>query len=384
MNHLARLKSWKAFFLALLPVQIIAYALLARSPLLIERLYSNAFYKYISLSLQSMTGFVAFPVGQVLLYTGTGLLLWLVVRLIRKLWFEHRNVWKVTLRLTVHSLVGISLFYLGFMLVWGLNYYRLPFSQIAGYQVDGPYQKAELEELCRVLIREANLQRELVKEDAQGVMQLPGSAQETLSKALLGYAEAAKMYPELAGNLGPPKEVFVPQLMSYLGIGGIYFPFTGEANVNMHQPAPFLPATICHEMAHQNGFAREDEANYLGYLACRLHPDPAFRYSGTLSALRVSMGTLRLYDSLSFRNLRKDYSPGLLRDLKATYAYWEQYQGPIGEMSSQMNNLFLKANRQEDGIKSYNRMLDLLIGEYRARLTARAGNDEWMNESMDE
>lgn len=376
MKHLARLKSWKAFFIALLPVQIIAYALLAQAPVLIERLYSNTAYKYISWSLQIVTGLVSFPVGQVILYSGTALLVWLIVRLVRKLWFEHRNVWKVTLRLAVHSLVGISLLYLGFMLVWGLNYYRLPFSQIAGYQMDEPYQQAELEELCRTLIREANLQRELVKEDAQGVMQLPGSAKETLEKSLLGYAEAAKMYPELAGNLGPPKQVFVPQLMSYLGIGGIYFPFTGEANVNMHQPAPFLPATICHEMAHQNGFAREDEANYLGYLACRLHPDPAFRYSGTLSALRVSMGTLRLYDSLSFWNLRQHYSPGLLRDLTATYAYWEQYQGPVGEMSSQMNNLFLRANRQEDGIKSYNRMLDLLIGEYRARNMARAEFNE--------
>ncbi|CAN5747120.1 DUF3810 domain-containing protein [soil metagenome] len=376
MNHLARLKSWKAFFIALLPVQIVVYALLAQSPALVERLYSNKVYTYISWSLQAVTRYVSFPVGQVLLYCGTALLLWLVVRLVRRLWFEHRNVLKVTLRLAVHGLVGISLFYLVFMLVWGLNYFRLPFSHIAGYPVDEPYQKVELEELCRVLIREANLQRELVREDAQGVVQLPGSPQETLTQALLGYAEAAKMYPELAGNYGPAKQVFVPQLMSYLGIGGIYFPFTGEANVNMHQPAPFLPATICHEMAHQNGFAREDEANYLGYLACRLHPDPTFRYSGTLSALRVSMGTLRLYDSLSFRDLRQHYSPGLLRDLKATYAYWEKYQGPMEEMSSQMNNLFLKANRQEDGIKSYNRMLDLLIGEYRARNTARAENNE--------
>jgi hypothetical protein len=374
MKHLAPLKSWKAFFLLLIPVQIIAYSFLAGMPALVERVYSNRVYQVISRSLQAATGFVSFPVGQVLLYCGTGLLLWLVFRMIRRLWIEHRSVRKVTLRLAVHSLVGVSLFYLVFMGVWGLNYYRLPFSQIAGYNVEGPYEQAELEQLCRVLIREANEQRALVPEDARGVMVLPGSPQETLRKALIGYAAAAELYPELAGTVGPAKKVFVPQLMSYLGIGGIYFPFTGEANVNMHQPAPFLPATICHEMAHQRGFAREDEANYLGYLACRLHPDPAFRYSGTLSALRVSMGTLRLIDSLSFKDLRQHYSPGLVRDLKATYAYWEEYQGPLEAVSSQVNNLFLRANRQEDGIQSYNRMLDLLLGEFRARSTARVGS----------
>ena len=234
-------------------------------------------------------------------------------------------------------------------------------------EVEGPYQQKELVRLSRVLIQEANELRALVPEDEAGVMRLPASPQETLTLALLGYAEAAKLYPELGGNIGPAKKVIVPQLMSYLGIGGIYFPFTGEANVNMHQPAPFLPATICHEMAHQNGFAREDEANYLGYLACRLHPDPAFRYSGTLSALRVSMGTLRQLDSLAFRELRELYSPGLVRDLKATYAYWEKYEGPMEELSEQVNNLFLRANRQEDGILSYNRMLDLLLGEFRTR-----------------
>jgi hypothetical protein len=376
MKYLVYLKSWKAFFIALIPVQLLVYALLARSPERVEQLYSNRAYKLISVSLQTFTGFTPYPVGQVLLYSGTILLVALIYWLIRRLWIEHQSMTKIATRLLVNGLVVFSLLYLTFMLVWGLNYYRLPFSEIAGYNVEGPYQQAELEELCRTLIREANQQRELVQEDAQGVMQLPGTPKETLQKAIIGYAEAARIYPELGGNIAPAKKVFVPQLMSYLGIGGIYFPFTGEANVNMHQPPPFLPATICHEMAHQSGFAREDEANYIGYLACRLHPDPAFRYSGTLMALRVSMGTLRQYDSLSFRALRQDYKQGLIRDLKATYAYWEKYEGPIEEVSSRVNDLFLRANRQEEGIRSYSRMLDLLIGEFRARQTARLENQE--------
>lgn len=356
----------------MIPVQVLAYALLAGSPEGIERVYSNHIYTAISWSLQTITGFVSFPVGQVLLYSGTALLIWVSYRLVRRLWINLQSIQRVTFHVVVHSLVAVSIFYFLFMFVWGLNYYRLPFSQIAGYNVKGPYAVAELEQLCQILVAEANLQRELVPEDAQGVMQLPGSPEETLHKALLGYAEAAKSYPELKGTFGPAKQVFFPQLMSFMGIGGIYFPFTGEANINMHQPAPLLPATICHEMAHQCGFAREDEANYIGYLTCRHHPDPAFRYSGTLLALKVSMRALRREDPIRYKILRERYSPALVRDLKATYAYWEKYQGPVEEISSRVNNLFLKANKQEDGIESYSRMLDILIGEFRAQRTARA------------
>jgi len=64
--------------------------------------------------------------------------------------------------------------------------------------------------------------------------------------------------------------------MSYLGIGGVYFPFTGEANVNISMPHTSIPFTACHEMAHQIGFAREDEANFIAYIACKNHPSPDF------------------------------------------------------------------------------------------------------------
>ena len=55
-------------------------------------------------------------------------------------------------------------------------------------------------------------------------------------------------------------------MLSYLGISGIFIPFTCEANVNATLPDWEIPFTACHELAHQRGFAREDEANYVGYL----------------------------------------------------------------------------------------------------------------------
>jgi len=101
-------------------------------------------------------------------------------------------------------------------------------------------------EVCKSLMEHANRLRKHVEEDNNGVMKLSASVNETLKRACLGYEAASKTYPELHHNYGRPKG-----------------PFTGEANVNISMPHTSIPFTACHEMAHQIGFAREDEAYQL-------------------------------------------------------------------------------------------------------------------------
>jgi len=80
------------------------------------------------------------------------------------------------------------------------------------------------------------------------------------------------------------------------------FPFTGEANVNISMPHTSIPFTACHEMAHQIGFAREDEANFIAYIACKNHPSPDFQYSGILSALINATNTYTATTGTSILN----------------------------------------------------------------------------------
>ena len=64
---------------------------------------------------------------------------------------------------------------------------------------------------------------------------------------------------------------------------GVYSPFTVEANYNGDMPDYNVPHTLCHELSHLKGFMREDEANFIGYLACISSENEAFRYSGYLT-----------------------------------------------------------------------------------------------------
>ena len=65
---------------------------------------------------------------------------------------------------------------------------------------------------------------------------------------------------------------------------GIYIPYTFESNINVDVPAFSIPAIMCHELTHFRGFMRENEANFLGYLACMESPRDDFRYSGAMMA----------------------------------------------------------------------------------------------------
>jgi hypothetical protein len=40
----------------------------------------------------------------------------------------------------------------------------------------------------------------------------------------------------------------------------------------------------------------------------------------------------------------------------------------VAEKADAVNNTYLKSNNQEDGVKSYGRMVDLLLAERRTRL----------------
>lgn len=265
----------------------------------------------------------------------------------------------------INLAILLGIIYFCFVAVWGLNYNRQEFAEIAGLKVEAADQ-SELEELCYKLINRANYLRLDLAEDERGVMTIQGGFREVREDALLGFEQASELYPELGGRYGKAKPVCFSKKMSYAGISGIYFPFTGEANVNIDIPFCLLPATTCHEMAHQRGFAREDEANYIAWVTCSANPNPEFQYSGALLALVHSLNALFSTNPEKASELVQSYNEGVLRDLSDVSAYWKKHQGKVEEITSDINDAYLKSNRQEEGIQSYGQMVDLLLAEQKA------------------
>lgn len=354
--------SGKNWLFSLMPFILLAFVYsislsIGNNPESFERLYAQGLNKWMIELVSVVTGIFSFSVGEFVLYGHVLVLpivaLILLVKLFRGGFF--RSILRI--------LQYVSILYVVFMVMWGFNYERQSVADTIGFDVR-PYTKEELVELTSYLVEEANRLRPYQTLSDQGVMMIPGGYKQIFSRASDGYTELSKKYHFLSGLYGKPKPILASEPMLYTGITGVFFPYTSEANVNIEVPDLLLPATTLHEMAHQRGIAPEDEANFIAYLAAIAHPDKDFQYSGTVLALIHSMNALYAIDADEAMKLRAIYSEGVSQDIISYSRFWDDYRGKTTEVADQVNDTYLKTNRQEDGVRSYGKMVDLLLGYY--------------------
>jgi len=360
------------WWLALLPAAVVFQLTASRFPHGVETLYARGFYPLVRSVLRFSTGWASFSIAECLLLGAVAALAWWAGRWWARFRAE-RGARGRLLRETLVKAAGLAgLLYASFLLLWGLNYDRLPWATIAGLSASRA-ERSELEGLCRELAEESVRFREGLPEDARGVMRLPDGRDGGLRRAHLGFRVAGRRYPSLGEGGGRPKGALASVLLSHLGISGIFIPFTGEAHVNTTLPEVEVPFAASHELAHQRGFAREDEANYLAYVACRDHPDRDFRYAGAFMAGLYAQVALRAVDPAGARRVEVVWSAGVRRDVRALAEWSARYQGHLQDVSRRVNDAYLKSQGQATGVRSYGRMVDLLLAERAASAPASPG-----------
>jgi hypothetical protein len=333
--------------------------------------YGDTVFPLLQRSLATLTGWVPFSVAEVIAVAIVLWLVWSVWRGIRHLRRKQRRLRNQLLHAVVNLLATGSLVYAGAVLMWGMAFTAPPLDERLGWDRSPPSIE-ELRELCTSLVGQANEARKLVAEDENGVMRVHDSARQALGRAGLGFEPAGRVLPSLAeGFATTPKGLTLFSTgMSYLGLGGIFMFHTGEPSVNMKQPDATLSFTACHEMSHQMGFPREDEANFVGYLACSHHPDADFRYAGILAASRHAMRALYRADRESYTALAGMYDPAVRRDIAAIREFWDRYRSKATRVATRVNDLYLKSQGAEAGVRSYGLVVDLLVAERRAAVSA--------------
>ena len=242
-----------------------------------------------------------------------------------------------------------ALIYAGFCVLWGVYYYADSFSEKIGIQA-GPVAAQDLENVTNMFAGLANRYAGQATRDENGHISADIDSLFARSESL--YGAVTKKYPILAGPELKAKPMVFSQFMSWIGFTGFFFPFTGEANLNIDSPACILPATIAHELAHQRGVAGEDEANFVAVMACLESGEPEFIYSASLLAY-IHLGNalqeaaydawLEVYTSLG-ENVRLD--------LQDNNNYWAQYESKVSEVSETVYNGFLQSNGQELGCRA--------------------------------
>lgn len=242
----------------------------------------------------------------------------------------------------------------------GINYSRDSFSECSGIPVRA-YGEEELREVCLRLTGEVNSLSTEVQREKDGQMATEDNVREEAVRAMNSLAQN---YPALEGFYPEPKELLFSEVLSVQGLSGIYLPFTAEANYNGDMTDYNIPFTACHELSHLRGFMQEQEANFIAFLACTESDRTDFRYSGYLSGWVYCMNALYRADPESWEEVRACLSPEAECDLEANSAFWSGYDGMIAETADRINDTYLKANGQQDGVESYGKMVDLIVSYF--------------------
>lgn len=302
-------------------------------------------------------------VGEVLIVTAVCCAILWLANVPRRVAASRRR-WAALGRLAVSALCAVLTVYAGFCLTWGIGYNADGFQEKSGLRA-APVSVSALTEVTAYFAENlAACAGEVPRDDAQ-VCALDRNA--VLAESAHALDVLADEFPFLGTEAGGAKAFACSRALSVLRFTGFYFPFTGEANVNTDSPSAFLPATVCHELTHQQGFTAEEECSFVGILAAIRSDSAAFRYSGWLTGFGYLSNALYTADNAAWQTIRDGLPEAVAADLRADNAYWAQFQGTVSRISDTVYDGFLKSNGDTDGVKSYGAVTDLLVAYFAQR-----------------
>lgn len=355
-ERISQLKICNSIFLLILIIVI--FQLKTQSDL-VEKYYSTTVYPEIRSGLQFIFNAIPFSLGDILYIILSLAILISVYKFIKMLFTKNNGLQGLTLSLDM--IICLEILILIFYIFWGLNYFRQPAAERLKL-TDPEYSKEELYKITGILIDSANSIRSKINPE-----QWPQSDHELYSESAKAIKKLHPPYNVAVYPILIIKNSLLSPILDYFGTAGYFNPFTGEAQINSGMPIYLKPFVACHETAHSMGYGAEDEANFIGFVSASESDNPMLRYSAYYLAAQEFMFETGRLDTVVFQTLKSRISEPFLADLKIERAYWEEYRGLTRRFSSIFYDNYLKANKQPDGLKSYNRMIILTMAHYKKR-----------------
>lgn len=325
----------------------------------VENQYSTGIYPAFSRILRYIFGWLPFSFGDVLYGFA---ILWLIWKLGKgiKIIFKKQITRSGFVSGLGKCLRILLVTYILFNLFWGINYNRKGIASQLQLQM-GKYTPGDLKTINGLLLQKVNACKQaLVNQQAT----YP-SKKLLFAKVENAYANAEKIYPFLKYQPVSLKPSVWSWVGNYMGFTGYYNPFTGEAQVNTLVPKFLQPFTTCHEVAHQLGYAKEMEANFVGYLAATASKDSLLHYSVYLDLFMYSNRNLFATDSVAANTYIKQLSPAVITDLKEWRAFSIRYRNPIEPVFRWVYGKYLQQNQQPQGVLSYDEVTGFIIAYYK-------------------
>ena len=290
-----------------------------------------------------------------------GTLVYIIIELIRLILLRGklRRIYRLCVRLLAFTLAV----YAGFCVLWGVYYYGDDFIARSALP-SGDVSAQQLERVTIYFADRLNAYGAELPRDEQGLC--VSDRGEILAYSPILFREAERLYPCLAGPEIPAKGMFFSRIMSIIDFTGFFCPFTAEANVNTDFPVGLFAATVAHELSHQRGVAKEQEANFVAVLASLENGNPAYCYSACMLAYVHLGNALAGVDPAAYRLVYNGLSEGVRADLLENNRYWAQFETPVQTATNAVYEGFLQSYDQTLGMRSYGACVDLLVNYYDA------------------
>lgn len=329
--------------------------LLGFQPSIIEKLYSRGLFLAIRWAIDYLLAWFPLPLLYLFL---TGLVVAIFQRIWK--WVKHPMAFRARLLSAVMSclaFVGGVVFL--FLFMWGFNYGRIPVEQQLGLEPK-PLTLQQLKEELRI-------ETEYI---AQLRAAIPGISDFAFSENLLPENLEAQLRKNLKIKLQQyhfptvgrvrafylyPKGIFLR-----FSSAGLYFPWTGEGQVDAGLHALQIPYVMAHEMAHGYGFGDEGTCTFWGYLACANSDNPIIAYTGHLGYWRELAADFRHAAPDQYADFRKSLPLGIQNDLDAINKNLLEYPDFLPRLRYVTYDAYLKTQGIKEGMLNYDRVTMLV------------------------
>lgn len=255
----------------------------------------------------------------------------------------------------------MSLLYTLFVTTTTVAYNGTPLADKLGLTVK-PVAAEELRVAAEYMIDKVNEGLYSINYTYNGDSVMPYSFSEMNSLLLSAYDKASDKYPFIPKLHSRLKQIALSEPMTYTHISGIFTYYTGEANININFPDYSIPFTAAHELAHQRGVLPENEANFVAFLVCCESDDPYIRYSGYVNMYEYLNSALYSADYEKFKEVYSSLDSRVRGEMLAYNDFFEKYRvNTVADISSAVNDTYLKAQGQSAGEKSYGMVVDLAV-----------------------
>ena len=311
--------------------------------------------------LAHLTSWLPFSLAEILLYLVPILLIVIAIYAYRR----RCDSWK-SVFVFIGSLLSVfSLFFTLFVFSFGMGYH----TETLDKRLSLEKKEISVEELyltARLLALKVNESAEGVRFGEDGFSVMPYARGEMNDRLMLAYdklCDSHDFIQRLDSNIKP---VLASNAMSYTHITGVYSYFTGEANLNVAFPDYTLPYTAAHELAHQRGIARENEANFIAFLVTECSEDAYIVYSGYLNLFEYVLYALANADATLATSVTDLLVPEVRRELIAYSNFFDKYRdSAAADISDAVNDTYLKLHGNTQGTGSYGLVVDLAVAYYR-------------------